>query len=115
MLQSLVGLTYKFRLSSYNFSNQDLQLVHKRILSLPDFLRPVIKISYQGADHLTQLKSKTQMVYQSLKRMLFLGGQAQIIFHLTSGLLGGEIFHQLDGFPLGQATFQGVDLDVFQP
>ena len=115
MFQSLVGLTYKIRLSSYNFSNQDLQLIHESIFSPPDLLRLVIKISYQAADHLTQLESKTQMVYQSLKRLFFFGGQAQIILHLTPGLLGGIIFHQLDGFPLGKVMFHSVNLDIFQP
>ena len=53
VLQSLVGLTYKFWLLSYNFSDQDLKLVCKSILGLPDLLRPVVKIYSQGTDHLT--------------------------------------------------------------
>ena len=53
MLQSLVGLTYEFRLLSYNFSDQNLQLISKSILGFLDLLRLVVKISYQGVDHLT--------------------------------------------------------------
>ena len=52
VLQNLVGLTYKFWLLSYNFSNQDLQPVCKSILGLPDLLRLVVKICNQGSDPL---------------------------------------------------------------
>ena len=55
------------------------------------------------------------MIYQSLKRLLFLRGQAQIILHLTPSLLGGVIFYQLDCFLLGQVTFYSVHLDILQP
>ena len=49
------------------------------------------------------------------ERLFFFGGQAQIIFNLTPGLLGGVIFHQQDGFPLGQAMFYGINPDILQP
>ena len=40
-----------------------------------------------GTDHLAQLKSKTKMVYQSLKGLFTFGGQAQIIFLLELHML----------------------------
>ena len=59
---------------SHNFSDQDLQFICEHTLSLFWMLGPIIKIPYQGADHLTQLNSKTEMVYQSLKGLFaFMG------------------------------------------
>ena len=55
------------------------------------------------------------MIYQSLEGLFTIGGQAQIIFNLQPCMLRGIIFYQLDGFQLGQVTFQYVDPDVFQP
>ena len=115
IFQWLVGLIDKFRFpcnhlpdricnSSAKVSSVSLVLWHR-----------FIKVSNQGADSLTRLKSEAQMVDQSLKWLLLLGGQAQIIFYLTSCLLWGIIFHQLDCFPLGQATLNSVNPDVLQP
>ena len=55
------------------------------------------------------------MINQSLKRLLFPGGQAQIVLYLTPSLLGGIIFYQLDCFPLGQAMFYCINPDILQP
>ena len=105
----------KFWLPSYKLSDQDLGFIGKSIFSFPGLLEPVVKISNQGADSLTRLKGKAQMINQSLKRLLFFGGQAQIVLYLTPSLFRGIIFHQLDCFPLGQATFYCINPDVLQP
>ena len=105
----------KFWLLSHNFSDQYLQFISKSIFSFPGLLEPVVKISNQGADSLTRLKGEAQMINQSLKRLLLLGGQAQIILYLTPSSFRGIIFYQLDCFPLGQATFYCVNPDILQP
>ena len=53
------------------------------------------------------------MIYQTLKGLFTFEGQAQLIFYLKLWMHGGIVFYQLDGFPLGQVTFQYVEPDVF--
>ena len=105
----------KFQLLSYNLSDQDLQFIGKSVFSFPGLLKLVVKISNQGADSPTRLKGKAQMINQFLKRLLFLGGQAQIVLYLTPSLSGGIIFNQLDCFLLGQVTFYCINPDILQP
>ena len=87
MFQCLVCLADKFGLSSYNFSHQHLQLVCKHVFSLLGLLTPIIEIHNQATDCLAGLKCKAQMVYQSLKRLFTLGGEAQIMLYLKLCML----------------------------
>ena len=56
-------------------------------------LRPIVKIPYQGTDSLTGLKCEAEMIYQSLKGLFALRGQAQKIFYFKPCMLRGIVFY----------------------
>ena len=73
-------------LMSYNLSHQYLQLVCECILSLSCFWGLIIKIPYQGIDHLTKLKSNTEVVYSVPERTIHFYGSSPNNIHLQATL-----------------------------